>query len=125
MDFLKKRQIETIATTVSLNSDAVEILSKCCNKAGIKPDDLLLLCLKCWVHKSRNIEKSERATVNYNLESCSLIKKIYMTTEEHHSLQAIRYTTKTSVSYPAVMLACAPGNEDNLLNTAFLMEGYV
>lgn len=99
MDPINRSKLETFATTISLSEETWEILVSNASKVSIQPSELLILCLKCSSYEKIISKEEIRATVSYNPETCGLIKKIYLTEEEHHSVQAIRCILKISVSF--------------------------
>lgn len=99
MDTIIRKNLEIYSTTMSLSDNAWEALKVCATKTSISISELTVLCVKCKVHENQIREKSDRPTIIYNPEPCAVIKKVYMTKEEHNTVQTIRNILKTSVSY--------------------------
>jgi len=103
MDTINRNQIENYATTMSLPDEAWKTLCTYAAQISMSISEFLILCLKCSAQNNQIQQISERPTVSYNNETCAVIKKIYLTREEHHTLQSMRNILKLSVSCMAAI----------------------
>jgi len=90
-----------IKTTISLPQETIFKLKLKSRGIG-RPQEIAFSCLQKYLRKHKSLNLSNAANCTYNREQpCSGKIKFCLSTREHQTLKAIRYTQNISVSFLA------------------------